>query len=301
VHEFLHLALGSFTDRVWQVCYVGLTLLAFEWLMPRSRYSLTSRVRAVIFWVSYLAVTASALTLFTQLWSKLGITPMFVLKIGELFKSDILALQVIGWVVSLTLASTVGEFFYYWFHRLQHANAFLWRFHSVHHSLRELSALNSNHHFTEEIFRIPFITIPVSVVIAPDPGYIPPIFATIFGFQGLFEHSSSKLHLGPLRYITGDTRFHRIHHSMNKEHHNKNFGSFLTIWDSLFGTAYWPRPDEWPATGLTDVDEPKTIRDFFTRPFRNQVSRPPKLEDSTNISRSISPPPPRPTPAATNW
>jgi hypothetical protein len=40
------------------------------------------------------------------------------------------------------------------------------------------------------------------------------------------------------------------------------------LWDDLFGTAYFPRADEWPAVGLSDVAEPKTIADYLLMPFR---------------------------------
>jgi len=36
----------------------------------------------------------------------------------------------------------------------------------------------------------------------------------------------------------------------------------------LFGTAYFPRADEWPAVGLDDVPEPRTIADYLLMPFR---------------------------------
>ena len=29
---------------------------------------------------------------------------------------------------------------------------------------------------------------------------------------------------------------HQQHHSLNPEHHNKNFGTWLSVWDRLYGT-----------------------------------------------------------------
>jgi sterol desaturase/sphingolipid hydroxylase (fatty acid hydroxylase superfamily) len=84
----------------------------------------------------------------------------------------------------------------------------------------------------------------------------------------IFIHSSVNLNIGPLRYIIGDNHFHRIHHSMEEPHFDKNFGTTTPIWDVLFGTAHFPRRGEWPAVGLSDVEEPKRVRDFFLLPFQ---------------------------------
>ena len=54
--------------------------------------------------------------------------------------------------------------------------------------------------------------------------------------QGNYLHSPIRLHLGVLgRYIV-DNRVHRIHHSLEPAHFDKNFGMFTTLWDRLFGT-----------------------------------------------------------------
>lgn len=87
-------------------------------------------------------------------------------------------------------------------------------------------------------------------------------------WQGYFEHSSTRLNLGWVRYLFPDNRFHRIHHSVERQHFNKNFGSGSAIWDMLFGTAYYPRAGEWPDVGLSNMGEPRTLREFLLRPFR---------------------------------
>ena len=130
-----------------------------------------------------------------------------------------------------------------------------------------MSALNSNHHFTEELFRIPFVTIPMTLLFSFDTAYVPWIWATLLGWQGVYEHSSTRLHLGWFRYLIPDNRFHRIHHSREAAHLNKNFGSGSSFWDLVFGTAYFPRKSEWPDVGLDGLAEPRTLREFLFRPF----------------------------------
>lgn len=249
----------------------GILLLALEFLLPMSKYTRISHLRGAFFWIIYIVITAAGLILFGKLWAQLGHTPLIHVDVSFLSSSDHAALKFIGGVIAFLAAVQVGEFFYYWFHRFQHTIPFLWRFHAVHHSIREMSAFNSNHHFTEELLRIPFITIPMSFLISMDPGYVPWLFATLMGWQGLYEHSSTKLHLGWFRYFVPDQRFHRIHHVRDIEQSGVNFGSASCLWDIIFRTARFPRKDEWPDVGLDEVDEPKTVKDFLVRPFRNDI------------------------------
>src|SRR5262249_29882919 len=149
----------------------------------------------------------------------------------------------------------VGDFFYYWFHRLQHSNKFLWRFHAEHHSLEEMSAFYSYHHFTEDIFKISFITIPTNLVFSFYQRYFPWLWALLIAGQSLYVHSSTRLNLGWFRYIVPDNRFHRIHHSKERQHFDKNFGVGSALWDIIFGTVHYPGKDEWPDVGLEQMKE----------------------------------------------
>lgn len=262
-----HVALGI-SDYGWHILLASTTFSLCELGFGRNRYSLRSRVRAALFWLVYITITVSFFTAFNTLWGRLGLKPLLLIHLDWMTASSSMALRVLGWIAAPVTALIVNEFFYYWFHRAQHTLPLLWRFHAVHHSLREMSAWNNNHHFTEEILRIPFIALPLTLLINVNPGYTPVLVALVLGMQSQFEHSHCRLHLGPLRYLIGDPRFHRIHHSIEPIHYNKNFGSFTTVWDTLFGTAHFPTPEEWPDTGIVDQDEPKNLTEFLLRPFR---------------------------------
>ncbi len=245
----------------------GIILIA-ELLWPRSGCRLITRLRGGLFWLAYIAITVPSLLLFNRLWASLGITPLFHLSLSFLGGSGDPVLKVLGGIAAWWLAAQIGEFFYYWFHRAQHASRFLWRFHAVHHALEEMSAFNSNHHFTEELFRIPFITIPLSLLVAVQPGEIPWVWLLLVGAQGVYEHSETRLNFGVLRYLIPDNRYHRIHHSRDPRHFDKNFGSASALWDMVFGTLHAPRTGEWPQVGLAGIGEPASVPDFLGRPFR---------------------------------
>jgi sterol desaturase/sphingolipid hydroxylase (fatty acid hydroxylase superfamily) len=266
--EYLKLAAQGSIDYGWRILYASMLFLCLELAFGRNKYSLKSRLRAAMFWVVYIAITVAFATAFNTLWGRLGIKPLFTLSLAGFGASPHKLVNVVGWIVTPVLTVIVGEFFYYWFHRAQHTFRFLWVFHAEHHAIREMSAWNSNHHFTEEIFRIPCILIPLSLLVHVDPGVVPALAWLVIGVQGQYIHSHTRLSLGPLRYVVADNRFHRIHHSIEERHYNKNFGSFTSVWDSVFGTAHFPRRDEWPDTGIVEHDEAQRLGEFLFRPLR---------------------------------
>jgi sterol desaturase/sphingolipid hydroxylase (fatty acid hydroxylase superfamily) len=170
----------------------------------------------------------------------------------------------LGYALAIFVGGLIGDFFFYWMHRAQHA--WFWRFHAVHHSIEDLNAIASYHHVTEELIRAVFIYVPTGLLVT-DAGALGPFLTDLVVLQGFYIHSCTRLHLGPLRYLIGDNAFHRIHHSNEPHHFAKNFSGFSPIWDVVFGTAYFPQPGEWPATGLAGRQEPGSIGEYVMQPF----------------------------------
>lgn len=152
------------------------------------------------------------------------------------------------------------DFFYYWFHRAQHAVPLLWRFHAVHHSNEHLAAGFGFHHLAEAPLRAALVGLPLGMLV-DGPGGL--VISYIYTIHGYYVHSSTRLNFGALAWLIGDNRVHRIHHSLEPRHFDKNFGVSTLLWDKLFGTAYWPK-DEWPKVGLADVPQPKNVREYLS-------------------------------------
>jgi sterol desaturase/sphingolipid hydroxylase (fatty acid hydroxylase superfamily) len=266
--EFLTAVGNGIREYGWNILTASTVLFGLELVYGHNRYSLASRLRGALFWALYIVITVLCFTVFRALWAKLGVQPLFSVSLKDYSGAELTLVHAVLWIVGPITGIIIGEFFYYWFHRLQHSSKFMWAFHAEHHAIREMSGWNSNHHFTEEIFRIPFVIIPMSLLIHFDPGYVPLVVWTLLAAHGQYVHSHTRLNFGPLRGIVADNRFHRIHHSIEQRHFDKNFGSFTGVWDMVFGTAYFPKKNEWPDTGLAEFDEPKTVRDFLFRPLR---------------------------------
>jgi sterol desaturase/sphingolipid hydroxylase (fatty acid hydroxylase superfamily) len=107
----------------------------------------------------------------------------------------------------------------------------------------------------------------MAILLGVQSGPVPWLVVVLDGTQAYFIHSSVRLNFGPLRYLLCDNRFHRIHHSREEQHRDRNFGTVSPVWDMLFGTAWFPRRAEWPAVGLDETREPQTVSAYLLAPF----------------------------------
>jgi sterol desaturase/sphingolipid hydroxylase (fatty acid hydroxylase superfamily) len=263
------LAYGLVNGMAIKVTYLSCVFGAYflvEQLLPLSRNSRRSYGRAIRFWMATVTLNGVIFALIYQVLDKDKLTARWIIDLS--LPTHSMPVQILG-TIAATLAGLIsGNLLYYWFHRAQHATPFLWRFHKVHHSITEMSALNSYHHITEDALQYVLTIAPMLLLIQFTSGAMPWIVAAILGTQAFYVHSSANINIGPLRYLIGDNRFHRIHHSTEERHFGKNFGTTTPIWDMLFRTAYFPKPGEWPQTGLSEMAEPKSVREFITIPFK---------------------------------
>ncbi len=142
-----------------------------------------------------------------------------------------------------------------WFsHLLRHKVQVLWVFHEVHHSQREMNA------FT--LFRVH----PVDYLMAEAIILLPSVLfhdylgiaLTYLGISRLHDalnHSNLRTNLGWLRFVFVTPQSHRVHHSVETDYHDMNFGVTLCLWDRLFGT-HSPSDFVYPATGVPDAAFP---------------------------------------------
>ena len=60
---------------------------------------------------------------------------------------------------------------------------------------------------------------------------------------------------------------HRIHHSVEKDHIDRNFAAFFPFWDIVFRTYRKPRKDEWPQTGVRGEPDVRSVAGIIGHPF----------------------------------
>ncbi len=135
----------------------------------------------------------------------------------------------------------VSDFMQWCVHNLLHRVPFLWSFHKVHHSIHDMDwAGNFRFHWVEIVVYKSLQYVPL-LYLGGDSA--PLLLVYVFGtFWGHFNHANVNLGIGPLAYIFNSPRMHLWHHDASDEGGvAKNFGIVLSLWDWLFGTAYWPR------------------------------------------------------------
>lgn len=221
---------------------VPLILVEAAW--NRETMPLVARLRALLFLVIYGAARVA----------------FFMAVLALLRGVDLPRLVTAPPWMGAILALLVYDFCYYWMHRAQHAIPVLWRFHKVHHSIEHMGAGTGYHHVSQIAVEAVCLTLPL--VLLTQPGSSSWVVYLI-GIHGAYLHTTSRLHLGPLGYLIGDNRTHRVHHSTDPAHFDRNFGVPTLLWDRVFRTAYFPRYDEWPNVGLADHPEPVTIVQFL--------------------------------------
>lgn len=131
-----------------------------------------------------------------------------------------------------------GDFKAYIRHAIFHRYNFLWKAHEFHHSATTLSIVTRYRgHFLETAISTLFDAALYVVLGVPAIMYV--FISLILEIHKLFIHSSIQSDWGFIgKYIIVSPAAHRVHHSIEINHYNKNFGSTLIIWDRIFGTYH---------------------------------------------------------------
>ncbi|MBK9441169.1 MAG: sterol desaturase family protein [Comamonadaceae bacterium] len=245
--DFVVMNLRGALHAIWLVWpwLLGMSLL--ERLIPARQTDWRTWFFNALYIPVYLTVATIVLYPIAQL-----ITPMLPVNLlGFSFKG----LESLGSVLLVVLYLVMFDFFYYWFHRAQHALPFMWRYHRFHHSDTSLSVVSATrHHWSEELIRYFFMTAPL-IILVGHPEVVLPWLGVFIGVDGIFIHSNIKLRLGFLGSIIVGPQYHRIHHSLESKHIDTNFAVIFAFWDRLFGTQYKATSDEFPATGVAEVKQ----------------------------------------------
>ncbi len=142
-----------------------------------------------------------------------------------------------------------------WFHHLvRHKVQWFWHFHTVHHSQRQMNVFTDlRYHVVEYVIAKSISTIPLLMLSVDMPQIL--WYAIFRLWFTRFYHAGIRTNLGPLQYVFVTPQSHRIHHSIEPQHRDLNYGVILSIWDRIFGTQY-EGYDEYPDTGIDDPEFP---------------------------------------------
>lgn len=140
--------------------------------------------------------------------------------------------------LAVLLSVVAMDFIIYLQHVLVHAVPALWRLHRVHHADLDYDVTTGARFHPIEIILSMLIKFATIVVLGP-PLVAVVIFEVVLNAMAMFNHGNVRLPLGLdrlLRLIVVTPDMHRVHHSVEDNEANSNFGFNLSLWDRLFGT-----------------------------------------------------------------
>ncbi|WP_304109298.1 sterol desaturase family protein [Mycolicibacterium bacteremicum] len=134
------------------------------------------------------------------------------------------------WVIALLGV----DLLFYTYHRVAHRVRLVWATHQAHHSSRYYNfatALRQKWNNSGEILMwipLPLLGVPPWMVFAS--------FSVNLIYQFWVHTERIDKLWRPIEFVFNTPSHHRVHHGMDAEYLDKNYGGILIIWDRMFGT-----------------------------------------------------------------
>jgi len=257
---------GGFLNITWKVFLINLglagSLLLIEMIMVGWKQSAIKRLfnlrdRSVMGDVMCWLLSIFGLYDFFVLLSTLGI---FYLLNGIIQSKLYLGFgESIGNPYLLfAIVFVLSDFKAYLWHLLMHKIRPFWEVHQYHHSATSFNLLTTSRgHFLGKAIQTVLDAFLFALVGAP-----PQVLVGLYLIKevwGMWIHSGAQFNMGALRYVLITPRMHKVHHSTDHKHFDKNFGTFFAFWDLLLGT--YAAPEEVKDIGVEN--DPYNRRGFW--------------------------------------
>jgi sterol desaturase/sphingolipid hydroxylase (fatty acid hydroxylase superfamily) len=180
-------------------------------------------------------------------------------------------------VLAVPLAVIAMDFVIWLQHVMAHAVPALWRLHRVHHADLDYDVTTGARFHPIEIILSMLIKF-ATIVVLGAPVVAVVIFEVILNAMAMFNHGNIGLPSAfdrLIRWFLVTPDMHRVHHSIEVDEANSNFGFNLTWWDRLFGT-YRDQPRAGHAgmtIGIRDHRDPHEVArldGMLLLPFRGE-------------------------------
>lgn len=205
--------------------FFGLIAIEFAWgwRKKRNTYRLNDAVNSI---------SLGMLSQVTGIFMKLLAIGIYTAIFGwvSVWHNDAFWTAWYGWLLALVFY----DFCYYWLHRAGHESAVFWAAHVVHHQSQDYNlstALRqtSTGHLLGWMFYLPMAV----------AGVPPKVFAVVALIDLLYQFWVHTEHVPKLgwfdRWFCSPSN-HRVHHAVNDQYLDRNYGGMLVVWDRLFGS-----------------------------------------------------------------
>jgi alkylglycerol monooxygenase len=135
-----------------------------------------------------------------------------------------------GWLLALVFY----DFCYYWQHRVSHRSALFWASHVVHHQSQDYNLSTALRQPSSAAFVTWIFYVPMALAGVP-----PLVYGVVALVDLLYQYWVHTEHVGKLgwfdRWFCSPSN-HRVHHAVNDEYLDRNYGGILILWDRIFGS-----------------------------------------------------------------
>ncbi|MBT3196612.1 MAG: sterol desaturase family protein [Gammaproteobacteria bacterium] len=204
---------------LWELLSPRRLLLLSRWLRWSNNLALVALNTAILRLLFPLAAVGVAATAATEGW-------------GLLNHTDLSA------EITILIAVVVMDFVIWLQHVMVHAIPLLWRLHRVHHADLDYDVTTGARFHPIEIVLSMLIKIATILLLGP-PVVAVILFEVILNAMAMFNHGNIRLPETMdrvLRTLVVTPDMHRVHHSIEEDEANTNFGFNLSCWDRLLGT-----------------------------------------------------------------
>jgi sterol desaturase/sphingolipid hydroxylase (fatty acid hydroxylase superfamily) len=127
------------------------------------------------------------------------------------------------------------DFTGYWVHRIEHTVNFFWNYHIIHHSSEEFNLACALRQSISDFIAV-FTVFSLPMALLGIPLVVVAIVGPVHLFMQFWYHTRYIDRIGILEKVIVTPSHHRVHHAMNDQYLDKNYGQIFIFWDKLFGT-----------------------------------------------------------------
>ncbi len=253
--------------------FLGVLALIGTWEVVAPRRALT--VSKALRWTSNLGLVAFNTAMLRLLFPLAGVgMAAFCAEHGW----GLLNHFAVPGVLAVPLAVIAMDFVIWLQHVMVHAVPALWRLHRVHHADPDYDVTTGARFHPIEILLSMLIKF-ATIVVLGAPAVAVVIFEVTLNATAMFNHGNVGLPATLdrwVRWVVVTPDMHRVHHSVEDDETNSNFGFNLTWWDRLFGTYRdQPRAGQIGMTiGIHDYRDPREVAcldGMLLLPFRGEI------------------------------
>jgi sterol desaturase/sphingolipid hydroxylase (fatty acid hydroxylase superfamily) len=214
---------------------VFLVMAAIELVRPKRRLTVSKARR----WLTNLGI-AGIDTLVLRLMAMLAVPVAAVSAAFFAQSHHIGLLNQVAWPywIKLVIALLVLDLAIWAQHLVSHKLPLFWRLHRVHHADRDIDVTTAVRFHPIEIALSMLWKIVVVLPLGASP-FTVFLFEVILNACAMFNHANIALPSWldrSLRLFIVTPDMHRVHHSVLRSEHDRNYGFNLSVWDRLFRT-----------------------------------------------------------------